>query len=210
MKVRIIKKFENFDSDGEMEDHGRYYMKGNTYVPKHQETEYTQMTEDIKNVFNDIVDLGSQYSVSYVERWYLTEVIITLDKTLFVRDQKYIRMSGIKQMNNNIKKDLKIINRFCEEEIDYRLERIEDLFGTKPSMAGGHLLINKDGKYITYKYPNWENVYVVENRLHQSIEEYTFDGYEIHMFFGSVQKKLPHGIKARPLRKIDKEGRYVD
>ena len=119
MKVRIIKKFENFDSDGEMEDHGRYYMKGNTYVPKHQETEYTQMTEDIKNVFNDIVDLGSQYSVSYVERWYLTEVIITLDKTLFVRDQKYIRMSGIKQMNNNIKKDLKIINRFCEEEIDY-------------------------------------------------------------------------------------------
>jgi len=191
----------------EMEDHGKYYMKGNTYIPKHQETEYEHFTEDIKNVFNDIVDLGSEYSVSYEERWYLTIVTINLNESIFKKfhkehsgrsnpEQWYI--SELKDQNKKI--DFKKIDEFCEDELEYRLERIKDLFGVDTSPCGDHILVNKDDKIIVHKYPGWKNVYVTKCR----------GGYEIHLYFGSVSKELPYGVKAKPTRNIDKNGRYID
>lgn len=193
----------------ELDDRGSYYMRGNVYVPKYQETEYTHFTEDIKNVFNDIVDLGSAYSVSYNERWYLTEVIITLDKSLFNREKRDYKGYYYTSVRSDsiYKKDFEIVDKFCEDEIEYRLERIKDLFGTSPSMAGEHLLINKDGKNIVHKYPGCKNVYIVTKDELEDFEDWS---YEICIFFGSVEKKLPYGEKAKPQRKIDNDGKYVD
>ena len=205
-----IKIFENFDDDDV--DHGKYKMRGNTYIPKKKEIEFVYMTEDIKNVFNDIVDLGSKYSVSYNDKWYLTEVIITLNESLF--DHEILKKRGHlydHEIDFVYGRDFKEIDKFCEDELEYRLERVRDLFGVSPSLGGRHILENKDGLDILHEYPDWKNVYITKNSdVTSSGAWWDSWSYNIHMFFGSVQKELPYGVKAKPLRKIDNNGRYID
>ena len=189
---------------------GRPGRHGGRYRRKPEgETQFYRMDDDIKSVFDDITDLGDAYHVDYDCKWSLLFVTITLDKSLF---QDLYRRS--ESHDKFIKNSMKRIDKFCNDEIVYRLERIQDLFGVKTHpvsyedhenrMMGG--ITNKE---VIHVFPGWENVYVSQSEPGQNdYDPLEKDSFQVTMYFGSLQRKLPIGVKANN-HGFDKEGRYI-
>lgn len=213
--LKFIESIEYDDYDNEIDDdshvglaydkHGRYQRNYGRPIP---ETEFVDMHDEIKTVFDDIIDLGSQYSVDYDKRWTCTIVTITLHKSLF-KDVPRLPGESIRSIRR-IDRITEMISKFCDEEIVYRLERVEDLFNSPATPAIEHILKVKDDKDRIYLYPGHKYVYITECRAGQ--RDFTPDkegSFQVTFGFANFAKELPIGVKAKPQLQLDDEGRYI-